>query len=730
MNHEKKKRTKKRPIKPKPVPSQEPERRRPPSREEELLNIQYNEHLKELRDLTRRVGDYLKQKDALDEPQPQPQLTDEADKADELYEAIKDKSPLEERPSKDASGALALNAPLETSVSPLTASLPEALQERLGLTLRYLVNDEHQDWPLILSQLEQDGGLKGFSDKDVRKMVYAIPKHQLVDLYPKVKELMEAAGMKESPKMINTYMRSVIHGSAVGPEKIQIIENCVDELKSMHKKGALSRDTYEVLIEAYGKNASIDKVNQLVKEMKQLGLEPLRTVYSNVLATCVYKVKSHASAVELFDSMKFFLKKTQPSTREYQDIIVSYVNNDNIEKALDLYQEMRTEKIEVNQSILVALARGCFSRDELKIRAWDFMFEINRRGWTPTAQSAEYMLYLALKDGDLSLARSLYQQLNLGGNTSPRSFSFLLLAYSKASLDGSVPTVEYSESGRLFRYNIMNQTDFASSMEDPKTALPFLPNIMLESPLEILAESSAIMAHTLMVNNHFVNSESINNFLNVAANVGTLDDFKQRLEQFTYLDREGIPATRSYIEPDRCLDEENGTSDSKEVSRSSNGTSLSTSPVLEQFLQASDGRFKVPRDTITYLIALKAAAKHNNYVLAQMMWTERGLYRKSVRWTRLSRHDKDKLDFDFAISMVNCLTQLGLLEDALAVVVSTEYQFKWKWHHFSQLHKRGVEIGDNKITLTLRGIAKRGQIKFEGKIHRKDYKRFVMNNGY
>lgn len=722
MSNEKKRRTKKVAAKPKPILRPEPQHKREEvSKAEQVQKLQHTKRLREFEKLTRSVNSYLASKN-----RGVSETLDEEDPVDELYQSIKDK-PVAPKPSisKELTKPSSFD-PLKSTLASPAVALPESIQDRMGLALKYLVNKDHQDWDMVLRQLELEGGFKGLVERDVRKFVYAIPRPQLHHVFPKIEELLEAAGMQKSPKIINAYMKSVIHRGTVGLAEMEVIEKCVEHMKSVTKKGELSRETYEILVEAYGKNSNIDKVNETVAQMKQLGLEPLKNVYSNVLATCVYKTKSHEAAVLLFDSMKFFSKKTQPSTREYQDIIVSYVNNNDIEKALDLYQEMLLDKVEVNQNIVVALARGCFNREEYKVRAWDFMFEVHKRDWTPTVQTAEYMLYLALRDGDLPLARALYQQLNLAGNTSPRSFSFLLLAYANASLEGKTPTIFYNESGRLFRHNIINQTELNPSVDDPKKAIPFLPKLLFESPEEVLAESSAVMAHTMMVNHHFVNTESINTFLNVAANCGSLAEFCDRLELFTYLDREGVPASRSIIEPED-VETDNET---KEITTRQTSKAIEKSPILQQLLDSSAGRYKVPRNTITYLIALKAAAKHKDYAFAQSMWTERGLYRKSAHWRQLSRQEKDKLDFDFALAMVNSLTRLGLFDDALAIIVSTEYQFKWKRHHFSQLYKEAVEVGDSKITQTLRGIAKRAQVNFEGKIRRRDYKRFVMENGY
>lgn len=138
----------------------------------------------------------------------------------------------------------------------------------------------------------------------------------------------------------------------------------------------------------------------------------------------------------------------------------------------------------------------------------------------------------------------------------------------------------------------------------------------------------------------------------------------------------------------------------------------------------------MPRTSLTYVIALKAAGKSKNYKFAQRIWSERGTYRRSSSFKELSRSAKDELDFQFASAMVSCLTKMNLLDDALAILLSTEYQFKWTWKELNELYKAAVNIGHDNACRTIRGISKRAQINYEGKIRRRDYKKYVMERGY
>ena len=678
----------------------------------------YARKLKELKELSKSMAAYLKRRSVREEEVeklksiPLPSETEAAALTAKSAAALPSGVPFNPK-----------NASLATSM----VSLPESIKEKLGLAVKYLVSRENQNWSLVLHQLNDDGGLQGIPEKDVRKMVYAIPRSQLRHVFPQIESLLASSGIQLSPKIVNCYLKSMTVGNTVNETDLKTVEKYSDQLRLSSEQGKLSRDTYEVLVEAYGKAGNVEKMNDIIKEMKTFKLSPSLNVYSNVLSTVVYKTRDHKQAVQLFDLMKFLAGSMSPSTREYQDIIVSYVNNDDIEKALDLYQEMISGGISLSQNILVALARGCMSREPLRVKAWDFIFEIYNYKWEPTVQTLEYILYLAAKDGDLALARAFYQQLNVSEATSPRSFSFLFLAYTRSTI--GVPVNEYQplaitahEKGRNFRRNILDLVDFSPKFENAKQAVPFLPKVALTEEREVLAELSAIMAHALMVHPGYVNIESVNTFMNIAANMGSLEEFIERYNEFTFLDKSGVNETRTIIEPEIL--------ESLDTSIMSQRSSVTKSPILSEVLQHRKNSCKVPRNTITYLIALKAAAKHHDYSFAQSIWSERGTYRKSNDFKSLPRDTKDKLDFSFASGMVNCLTDLKLLDDALAILVSTEYQFKWTWKELRKLYTAAVDVGHTNVTKTVRGVVKRAQVTHEGKIRKKDYKRYIMERGY
>lgn len=709
--------------------------------------VEYERRLKELKSLTASVARIIKKKEDIEKLQEIPMASEVNRDAEKIYGSLevgKENSALLPENDPSLSGiekqSELFNASNHSLITP-AIDIPESITKRLGLAIKFLVSKTNINWTTVLQQLKEGGGFQGLPERDIRMFIYSIPKEQIRHLIPMLEQLLEGGNVKKSSKIINVFIAGLSHGGYLSDESIAQIEQYRNHLTKINKKGKLSRETYELMIQAYGKNNNLEKINMCLSEMKQNKLEPSQNTFSNILSTCVYKANDHKQAVEIFDSMKFLSQKTKPDTRAYQDIIVSYVNNDNIEKALDLYREMITEKIDINQRIMVALARGCTSRPELRFKAWDFIFDIYNNNWEPTLNTFEYMLYLSAKDGDVALSRAFYSKLNESNATTPRSFSFLLLAYSKSQVsqpDQSIelPPITFHEKGRNFRRNILSDVNlFPASAQN---GIPFLPVLDLTSKEEIMAESSAMWAHTLMFNPLFVNTDCANTFLNIAAKMGRLNDFIDRYDSSTFLDRTGLSNdTRIIIEelPESIssntdISQTDGESVSN-VQSKFDEMSITKSPLLKYVgSNIGLGNRKISRTSLSYVIALKAAARFKNYKFAQRIWSERGTFRKTSNFRDLSRSTKDALDFQFANAMVSCLTKMSLLDDALAMLLSTEYQFKWTWKELRELYQAASDIDHSDACKSIRGIAKRAQIKYEGKIRRKDFKRYVMERGY
>lgn len=653
----------------------------------EIKQEDYQRKLKEIKQMTTKVSKLIKKKD--DEQKQAayvaeiPLPSDIDKEVETLYKSLEEPQPFDTSSS--------------TLLTPVV-NIPVSINQRLGLSVKYLVSKDYQNWPMVLQTLNMGGGFEGLDKKDISNFVQAIPKKDLQAVIPQIQMMMKEANVLPPINVLNSFISALSCDKHIPPQNIESIEKLAEKIKKI-TKGNVPISTFENMVTVYGKIGNVDKINKILLEMKDLNLKPTPFIYTSILKSLVYKANNHKEAVSIFDSMKFLSQETRPGTDAYKDVIVSYVNHNDIEKALDLYQEMLTSRTPLNQEILVALAKGCSNRKELRFKAWEFMFEIYDNNWTPSIETYEYMVYLASKDGDLALSRALYKKLSQLNAVSKRSFTFLLMAYSKAKAfkDGTeFPAITLNERGRTMRSNLLSEVTSELS-QDIKLNVPFLPVMDLTKLEEVMAESKAIWAHTVLFNPEFINIESYNSYLNIAATFGNFEDLKERYNISQLVD--DAPGVR--------VIEEN-----------------------EQQGQISkiESKLKINRTSLTYVIALKGAGRLRKYEFSQEIWQERGKYRQSGEFKSLDVRQKNKLDFQFANQMVQSLINMNLLDDAMAIIVSTEYQFKWSWSQLTNLYKSCVEDGNDKHCRTLRSIASRAQVKFEGKIKRKDFKEYVMRS--
>lgn len=533
---------------------------------------------------------------------------------------------------------------------------------------------------------------------------------------------------------MNRFIESLSRGGTISRGNLARIELYVERIRAGSPPGVkpLPRRTYELLISVYGKCNKLSQIDAILQEMKSFKLSPSPAIYSNVLKTYVYKSRDHKQATAVFDTMKFLSHTTRPNTDAYNDIIVSYVNNNDVEKALDLYQDMIDGRIEVNQSIMVALSRGCSQRPGLLFKSWEFMLEIYDRGWTPRRETLEYMISLAAHDGDTALARVIFKKLAAVGSITRRSVTFLLQAYGKSRVQAAAaatpaaaimdpPIVSMHEKGRLLRRTLL------SEFNSVRETVPMLPVLDVTTVEEIMAESGAIWRYIVEEVPEVVSVEGYNTYLNVAAEFGTEEEFLGRYNESSHeLWRESVQGRdldpKDLEDLDLTLD-----LDPKDLK----DLDLQDLQDLEPGPNGVPGPGPNPpgplRNTFTYIIGLKAAGNLKSYQLAQQIWTERGHYRKTNQFRTLSPTKKNQLDFEFANSMVQSLTKMKHLLDALAVILSTEYQFKWSWNQLRPIHKEFVEAGMDKQSRTVRNIALRAQVRFEGKVDRRERSRRRWN---
>lgn len=546
--------------------------------------------------------------------------------------------------------------------TPPKYSFPPQINEKLGLASTYLTPTTDSlefkpKWGLILNQLELSGGFRDLDTTTVQAFIKIIPPADLKKFLPRLHQMCLEAGIKLTPKIELFFFKALAAGGEVSSTEIQAMENFFDAFMN---KNDQKIDYYETMVCGYVKNRNMKKVEKLLNTMQLRNVEISRSILSSILQGYVYYVGDHEKAWEIFNAMKFLSKKTQPNLRNYTDMIFSFVKSNRLEGALDLYQEMLDNNVPLNQNILASLARGCSKSKRFAIRSWEFIFRIYDQGWLPNLQTYESMLNVAAFEGALDLSRALLFKMIQGNSVTSKALLYLMISYSNySSADSKKRTgIELSERGRLFKQKIMEGVDFA----EKQNGFPFLPVTHIPNNDTVFAEASAIVSFLKEVKPWLLTPQLVTSYLSTCIRLGSMESFKSQYEGLTKLEVSGIP--RSETVP------------------------VSSVGHLEI------NQYKIARDTPIYIVALKAAAKFKDYDFAKEILEERGKYRKSDAFQKMSRKAQHLTDFDFARALVECFKDLQMFKDALSVVLLSEDRFSWSWRELGGLVGAVLKVED------------------------------------
>lgn len=707
-----KNKSKKSPIKPVKKPSTEsrPRKQDEPSQDDNILKApeELKRSISNLKGFSAEISDLLRAKNTLAVP------SQEIDQkvADRIYET---------KISKRNTKSKEIAAPQASTDT--VPELPEKIQQRLGLAPDFILNEKVQNWPLVFKQLQSEGGFTDLKSSDVLTFLKRVPKKQLARLVPVVEKMYEDANLPIPARTYYLFVQALTLGSKLSDAQIQVIEHYVEKLRQLQ---SLTPANYGTLLTAYSRNGNLTKMDMILKEMKANGVELHREAFKAIIEGYSFYQRDHNKAMQAFDAMRFLSEKTKPTSNEYTTIITSCVLNNEVEKGLDLYEEMLQQNIPINQKLLRTLARGCIMSKQFRGKAWDMMFRIYDNKWTPDIATYEMIMYLAARDGDVDMTRALFYKMLETKTVTSMSFGFLLLSYSRF-----VPLNERSqfylitktERGTNFRRNILLNIDFTKPVLD----FPFLPRSVLRDADHVLAESNAIWSYALMHMPNYINAQTVNTYMTIAVNLGhDLTEFKDRYNFATYFDKTGLPATREIeiIEDDKPDQQSN----TEVVSLANANHNKIKSPILAQLQDLiKDNRYKAPRDSIMYMLALQAAGKFKNLDFAEEIIKERGQYRKTTAYKSLKPTLREKNDFEFAKAIVREYTRMNLFDDALAVITTTSDMFKWGWKETAPLYNAAVEIDNLWIINEIRTVVRGGQAE-RGKVTYKDHRAFVLRN--
>jgi pentatricopeptide repeat protein len=297
-------------------------------------------------------------------------------------------------------------------------SVPVNEKEVISLYNALQTQLESKSSPLQLSQNYINNLQLTFSDISLKK--YLDLNHKSIDSpeinLPKLTQLIHVNAKTSRPKQAQQAFDSIEQlgmspdlvaynhlasaYSRIGdPSKVlQIIE----KIKSKHLEPDLI--TYSILISAFIKTQNLNAAFEVYNKLKSKGLKPNQIVYSTLIKGCIVK-KDFKRAWKTFDHFREFEK---PDGIAYSIMIRCCSLTKDAERALDLFEEMSTLNIAVNQDTFNSMIKACGSRPDYYNDAFNLMEQMLENGFRLNTESFLILFEIMAENRDLKRMRLLW----------------------------------------------------------------------------------------------------------------------------------------------------------------------------------------------------------------------------------------------------------------------------------------------------------------------------------
>jgi len=199
------------------------------------------------------------------------------------------------------------------------------------------------------------------------------------------------------------------------------------------RQGLISPDTklYTQLIKCHTKAQDLSAGFSLLRKMEDEGME-INVVTHTVLIDGLVETNQLSSAWEQFHAIRTW-KNIKPDEVLFTVMIKACAKAEEAERALNIYDDMRTEKLYPTDVTYTELIHALSTRSDFGLRAFDFKRHMEAEGMPLTPIVYDHLLRACASLGDIPRARQMIQEMHGAGiSISPNMYNHLLRTFSSA----------------------------------------------------------------------------------------------------------------------------------------------------------------------------------------------------------------------------------------------------------------------------------------------------------
>ncbi|CDO94672.1 unnamed protein product [Kluyveromyces dobzhanskii CBS 2104] len=579
----------------------------------------------------------------------------------------------------------------------------------------------------------------------------------------KLRELLERMDITMSKKSFQP-TQHMLNACVFTAAKAMNWENMDYFLKKFTTEYAIqpNKKTYTTVISFYNNLGHYKKAWQLFDSLKFLSLEhkPDTKVYNLMLEVC-QKERDYARTLDLFQEMddlevekdlKTYINAAKSLAISSADNIVSEGKSDSIRLMSWKYiHKIHEDPILSGQLTGNPRNNLLLLETMMVLSAYDGDVGICRA------------LYYKYTNALFKIHFNEFKKYNMDNvpvdfvgiwkrALSAQMFNWLLLSYSKFKRSRLPLLLGYPE-GSTLRRSIIYSVDYlghGSSYEKSDIQLPMLPMLDLNDPGLIMNESKALwrfnleyggnvdirelpngmqtvtdienliksqrdvnefkieISNRLMdwkanyVNHKILNMKSLITFLTIPIRLHEPQEFKLRLQEFTF----------QAFEFNDIVESQFAKLKSNQLQLpvvTTDATALVTDMITppEFLLYLVSMKHKLATNCAIYEICMKAAIAFHDFELAKKTWKDRGKFRLTDSFQKLKPAERQQSDATFAQLMVEYFANEKMYQDALSIIFSSLKTVNWEYRMVKSLHKALLAIEDENSAARLLSVVNR-----------------------